>query len=136
MGRPGSRLICLAIGILVLSLFSYSQATGIGAAINSTLDYVNMVNQSAYLVFYPNLSASYSYIGSAANVSHANPAYGQELLAMAMSSAKRQLDNVDAYRTESFLALGAVAVVLVVLLNRLMRPKKGRADGLHTSRTR
>ncbi len=124
MGRPGSRLICLAIGILVLSLFSYSRAAGIGTAINSTLDYVNMVNQSAYLVFYPNLSASYGYISSAANVSHTNPAYGQELLAMAMSSAKRQLDDINAYRTGSFLALGAAAVVLAVLLDRLMQPRK------------
>ncbi len=128
MGRPGSCLLCLAIGLLLLSVFanySYSQ-TGVGADINSTLAYVNMVNQSAYVVFYPNMTAAYGYISKAENVSRTDPAYARSLLAQAMGSAQQQLDRISQYRTDSVLVLAVVAVALVVLLNRLMRVRRGK----------
>ena len=131
MGRPGSFLICLAIGVLLLSLLarnSYSQTGSIGAEINSTIDYVNMVNESAYLVFYPNLTASYNYIGSAENVSRTNPTYARALLGMAMGSAKQQLNAIDAYKSGSLFVLAIATIVVAVLLNRLMRPGKGKIN--------
>lgn len=128
--NPGSRLIYFALGLLLLfSLFicnSLSQGYDIGAAINSTRSYVDKVNQSAYLVFYPNLTAAYGYINDAANVSHTNPAYAYALLGKAMSSAEQQLNLINRYRTESFYTLAAVSIILAILLNRLMKPKVRR----------
>ena len=87
---------------------------------------MNTVNQSPYLVFYPNLTASYSYIDKAMNVSHTDPAYGYALLDMATGSARQQLDMINRYRTVSFCALAAATAVLALLLNRFMKPGKAR----------
>jgi hypothetical protein len=132
MADAGSRLACFATGLLLLfSLLARcaSAQAGIGVEVNSTRSYVDTVNESAYLIFYPNLTAAYNYVDSAANVSHTNPAYAQVLLGKARESAEAQLAGIDRYKAWSFYALVATSVVLAVLLERLMRaklPKKAR----------
>lgn len=130
MSDAGSRLACIAMGLLLLfSLFacdSFAQGYNISASINSTRSYVDMVNQSAYLIFYPNLTAAYGYLDSAVNVSRTNPAYAQVLLGRARESARIQLAAIDGYRTWSFYILAAASVLFAVLLERLMRPKPSR----------
>jgi hypothetical protein len=112
--------------LLLFSLFLHcpqAQGYNMSTAINSTRSYVNTVNESAYLIFYPNLTAAYGYIDNAVNVSHTNPAYAQVLLGKARESANAQLADIDRYKTWSFYVLAAVSVVLAVLLVKLMRVK-------------
>jgi hypothetical protein len=123
IGRPAY----LALGLLLLSSLlvsnALSQGSNMSTAINSTLSYVNKVNQSAYLVFYPNLTSAYNYINNAINVSHTDPAYAYALLHEAAGSAGQQLALVNRYRMQSFYVLVVVSAALAILLSRLMKPR-------------
>jgi hypothetical protein len=130
--------IMLGMAILVMLFyymrFSSAQAatlqnSNLTNAINSTASFINRVNQSSYLVFYPDLKPAYSYLDRAkidANNGNYSDAY--LLLANARASAQAQLDRINSYRSVSFYALTAIAIALAVLLYALMLPKK------HTSK--
>lgn len=128
------RALRLAIGLALLCLalqfsgaFAASPAAGIGAAINSTAQYLARVNESAYLVFYPNLSYAYNALDRAANVSRSNPAEAYSLLDLARSSALAEQQRISQYRQASFYALAAVSAALALTLYALMRkPGKRR----------
>ncbi len=94
----------------------------ISAEINMTESYINMVNKSAYIIFYPNLTSAYSYLEKAKNISRSDPAYASELLYNARKSAGEQLASIYRYRNESVLALSVVAVILAIALYWYMRP--------------
>ena len=130
MAILGSRLIYIALGsVLLLSLFASAalpQGYNVSNEINSTLAYVDKVNQSAYLIFYPDLAPAYGYIDNAINVSQTNPSYAEMLLSEARSSAGQQLDLIDRYRSVSFYALAIISLLLVFLLYRFMKYGKGR----------
>ena len=86
------------------------------------------MNESAYFIFYPNLTTAYGYIDGAVNASRTNPAYASALLDAATSSAKRQLDNINVYKNESLLVLAVAVVALFAMLKRLMKPSKNKKD--------
>ncbi|MGC8586560.1 MAG: hypothetical protein ACP5K5_03400 [Candidatus Micrarchaeia archaeon] len=94
----------------------------ISTEINMTERYINMVNKSAYIIFYPNLTSAYSYLEKAKNISRSDPAYASELLYDARRSAGEQLASIYRYRNESVLALSVVAVILAIALYWYMRP--------------
>ena len=100
----------------------------LGQAINSTASFINKVNQSGYLLFYPNLTQAYHYLDIAKTQPANSTAYAYSLLAQARSSAQSQLNAMNAYKTYSLYATVASAVVLAVLLYALMAPR-GSAVG-------
>lgn len=93
-------------------------------AINSTASFISQVNESGYLIFYPNLTAAYANLNLAKNESMVNPPYAYELLAKARSSAQSQENSINQYKTYSLYVLIFFAFVLVILLYVLMRPIK------------
>ena len=126
MARLG-RLLYLAFGLLLFSSFfmysAFSQSGNLTAAINRTTAYVNEVNQSAYLIFYPHLTSAYNYISNATNISRTDPAYAYALLAEAMSSAQQELNRINSYRTDSFYALAVISTILAIALYVMMQPR-------------
>ncbi len=96
----------------------------INQSINSTAAYINMVNQSGYLIFYPNLTQAYSYLNQARNQSQMNQPYAYDLLAKARSSAQLQQESIDKYKSESLYILIIFAFLLAILMYVLMRPMK------------
>jgi hypothetical protein len=127
---------CIAGGIALLlfsTFVSYSYAEipsnafqnmSIAAAINYTRNFVDGVNASAYLVFYPNMGGAYNYLYKAENVSKSDPSYAYSLLCKAIDSASYQEEHINNYRLISLVALVALAAALALSLYRLVAPLK------------
>ena len=97
---------------------------------NSTLSYIQMANQSSYLVFYPNLTDAYFqlYMAKANYTRNISLAYAQ--LANARADAAVQLARIYSYRPISLAIMVALTVAAAAALYVVMhRPKvvgKGR----------
>ncbi|MDE1833167.1 MAG: hypothetical protein KGH58_01990 [Candidatus Micrarchaeota archaeon] len=125
--------------ILLLAVLLYSSvgqnytsrpmSLNLSSAINSTRGYLQSVNSSAYLVFYPNLAKAYSELYLAMNQSFSNQSRALALLNESRSFASAEQSRIDGYRAESAYALGAITIVLAAALYALMRPFNGRKAG-------
>lgn len=126
------KFLLLSMALLAALLFYGSMAGAQGVnnssnmttAINSTLQYVNKVNQSSYLVFYPDLTTAYNYISLAKNESSFNSTYAYYLLAQARQSAASQEAKIYQYKQISLYVAIALAIVLAVILYLFMQPYK------------
>ncbi len=125
-------ILCMVLFAMpgISSIYSQSaiNSTGIGASINSTTAYINKVNQSGYLVFYPQLSQAYGYLNQAKNQSKANLTESYFLLAKARASAYSQQQSLAQNERYSLYALVLISVFLAVLLYVLMAPYRARRN--------
>ncbi len=131
MHRMRAKYILLGIAVLaaVISYAAIAHAQGVyntggnlTGAINSTAHFINRVNQSGYLILYPNLAQAYGYLDMAKNQS--NESYSYVLLAKARASAQSQLEAMNRYRRDSLYALIASAALLFALLYYMMIPRR------------
>ena len=115
------------------STTAQANATSFGAALNSTTSYVDSINQSSYLIFYPNMTAAYNYLSLAKNESQTNTTYAYLLLQKANESAQLQAHLLFRYQQLSLLILIALAILLAAILYFFMRPKRiaERTDHTH-----
>lgn len=116
--------IAALLALACLSQLGFASSVGtsnIGAAINSTAQYIKSVNESAYLVFYPNLAQAYNALGQAENVSRDNSTAAYALLATARSDAQSELQRISQYKQDSLYVMLAVAAFLAAMLAWLMR---------------
>ncbi len=121
------RMIYIVLGLALLSSTVLSSgaylngATNITAAINSTRQYLDRINESAYLVFYPNLNYAYNALNESMNVSHTNVTKAFALLQLATASAANAQNRLYQYSTMSFYVLAIVSVALAIMLYSLMK---------------
>lgn len=137
------KLLSLGIALLAALLFygaamagaqSLNSSSNLTAAINSTQQYISKVNQSAYILFYPNLAASYAYLNLAENVSSTNASYSYALLAKARASAQNQEAGISKYEQISLYVLVALAILLAIILYAFMIPYKKRENQQNTAK--
>ncbi len=117
--------LVLALAVFVfLPLVSSGQYanSSISNQINATVAYVSMVNKSAYIIFYPNLSGAYYYINKAKNLSASNPKEAEVMLEKAHDSAAQQLYAIYRYRSEAVAALALIALILAIILYLFAKP--------------
>jgi type VI protein secretion system component VasF len=119
-----SVLLAVLLALLFYGTAVGAQSSNISAAINSTSSYIQQVNQSSYLIFYPNLTAAYNYLGMAKNESQLNQDYAFSLLSKADQSAKTQQALILRYQDVSVYTLAALAVFLAIVLYIFMKPNK------------
>jgi hypothetical protein len=111
--------------------------SGMGQAINSTASFINSVNQSGYLVFYPNLTQAYHDLNLAKAQSNSTNTSGTFfLLAQARQSAQAQLNAMNRYKTDYLYVLVASALALFALLYVLMSPRKNKNISKRIKRSR
>jgi len=123
--------------ILVLLLAFAAQAQGTQhytvAQANETLSnataYVNIVNESGYLVFWPNLTQAYSYLNKSRTSLNGSPDSAVMYAGLAAGSAKASYERIGAYREDATLAALAFTVVMAVMLYRFMKPVKKNRNG-------
>ena len=89
--------------------------------INSTLAYVNMVNESSYLIYYPNLTQAYDDINQAKNASITNPPRALSLLSQAHQSAQQQLNTLNSEKQTAEITTGVFSFIVGILLLFSMR---------------
>ena len=120
--------------ILALLLLSFLPTTAQGTvkannpnitiAINDTAQYIQQVNMSAYLVFYPNLTQAYSYLDQAKNASGKSPSYAQLLLTKASESAMQQQSILSSEKSDAIIVVAVLLFVSAVSLFMAMSPRK------------
>jgi len=119
---------CLGIILLMMPLLllfssnmtSINSTTNFLLALNKTLAYIETVNQSNYLVFYPNLQQAYSYARMANSTFSGDPVQAYALLLDARESAAVQLDHIYSYRTASFYVMLILTIATGVWLYTLV----------------
>jgi hypothetical protein len=121
--------------LVLFALLFYGSAAGAQSAnqsnrgnitteINSTASYIEQVNQSSYLIFYPNLTSAYKYLEMARNESQLNQDYALSLLAKARESAQTEQNLILRYQNISLYSLAALTVFLAIVLYVFMKPNK------------
>ncbi len=105
------------------STSAYSNAAALqsfNASFNSTLGYLTMVNQSSYLVFYPNLNKAYNLTYTAKKIYKEDPQLAYMDLSEAKTLAAGQLAYINRYQNVSFIALAVITVITAYLLYRIV----------------
>ncbi|MEM0149556.1 MAG: hypothetical protein QXW10_01525 [Candidatus Micrarchaeaceae archaeon] len=92
----------------------------ISAAINYTKAYLLSVNDSAYIIFYPNNAKAYSYLANAENISKNDTAGSYVLLGKAIGYASYQEAEIYKYRAVSIVTMVVLAVIFGIILFRMM----------------
>jgi hypothetical protein len=125
-------MLYIALGLALLSFTllyngAYSNgSTNITVAINATRQYLEKVNESAYLVFYPNLDYAYNALNDAVKLSRTNTTGAYALLQLATASAAAAQHRIYQYSLASFYVLAIVSVVFAAMLYSLMRKSRRR----------
>ena len=123
---------------ILLPLFLFSALAGLayGAQLNHTsytepeanvivanaANYVNAVNDSGYLIFYPNLTQAYSYLNTSYNLLKASPSGAVFYATLARSSAEAQYNAISYYRNVSLVVMVAITAIIAGFLYLFMRP--------------
>ena len=120
------RIYALALLLLLFAAAAHAQQVSNYSAayadqiIAQSLSYVNAVNQSGYIIFYPNLTQAYSYIAKAQKIYLTSPGSAVLYANEAAASANGEYQRISRYRFGSLLVLlifsGATAYALLKML--------------------
>ena len=131
----------VAVSFLLFSGLAFAQHSGISTSSYNALQareyvanataYVRSVNESAYLIFYPNLTTAYSYLSKAGSYSNSSPSTAVSFAYKAAQSARNAYQNIQVYKTDSLAVVTAftiaTALVLYMYMKRIDRKRKSKA---------
>lgn len=103
------------------STIAINQSMNFSHALNLTLGYLKLVNQSSYVVFYPNMKYSAILVQKAKNASLKNPSIAYSLLSEARANATEQLNAVNQYEDISFITMVMLAIITGLFLMSIMK---------------
>ncbi len=120
-----------AFFMLELVPFAYSGAGNYAqSSANSTLAnatyFVEQVNESAYLIFYPNLTQAYYYLNKSSAALNSSPDTSVAYANLAVSSAKSQYALIGKYRTVSAAVMALITAFFAMMLFLVMKGKSGK----------
>ncbi|MGC8571829.1 MAG: hypothetical protein ACP5RI_00530 [Candidatus Micrarchaeia archaeon] len=87
------------------------------------IDIINKVNNSAYLIFYPNLSSAYKFISHANNQTLKNLSNALLLLNDAKLAAIQQQQHIDSYKGIAFIIMLILTIICLFILYLIISPK-------------
>lgn len=117
----GFLLISFIFQALVQQNYTPEQANSI---INSTLSYLNTINQSGYIIFYPSLSEAYAYLNNATKLYNTSPNTAVAYALKAKEIASEEYMRISSYRLESFISVLLFTLFMLFLLYLYIRPVK------------
>ncbi len=95
--------------------------------------YINSVNQSSYLIFSPNLSAAYSYLGRAQELQNSSPTLAISYAQLATTQASIAYGQISSYKKYAALITlfltAWVGAILYVLMKPSAKSDKRRFNG-------
>ncbi len=101
------------------------------AAANQTLSraeaYVSLVNESGYLVFYPNLTQAYADLNKSMQLYNNSPGSAVVFANEAVDSARIEYARIQEYKEASFVVMLVISIVLVAVFLKIMKPVKNRS---------
>ncbi|MDE1874354.1 MAG: hypothetical protein KGI04_04550 [Candidatus Micrarchaeota archaeon] len=86
--------------------------------------YLSQVNESGYLIFYPNLTQAYSDLFKAESTYNTSPSSAVVFANKAVDEANTEYQRISTYRSESAVVMVAFTIFFVLLLGRVARPVK------------
>ena len=106
------------------SLFSQANYTSGSAnlTINQTAQYISAINQSGYLVFYPNLTQAYSYLNRSIGLERTAPSSAVMYANMARDSAASEYARISTYKQDSLIVLIVYTAITALILRMYMKP--------------
>lgn len=121
-------LLLISLSSILFAQSSSIASTGYTSAyanqtVNQTLSYVNQVNDSGYLIFYPNLTSSYSYLGKAEQYASSSPDSSVLYSQMAAKQAQEEYSRISGYKTDSLWIMLFLSIVSLIWLLGLMQKR-------------
>jgi hypothetical protein len=92
--------------------------------LKETLAIIDKVNNSAYIIFYPNLSNSYKYLQEAKNESSKNLSYALILLNKSRENALLQESILNKMKVITFIIVLILTVITSIVLYFIIIPGK------------
>ncbi|MDE1870426.1 MAG: hypothetical protein KGH71_05620 [Candidatus Micrarchaeota archaeon] len=121
--------------LLLISLSSilFAQSSSIASAnytsayanqtVNQTLGCINQINDSGYLIFYPNLTSAYSYLSKAQQSEVSSPESAILYSHMAAAQAQSEYSKISGYKTDSFWIMVFLSLISLIWLFSLMQKR-------------
>lgn len=126
-------LLCLSLTAIAVHAAEvhapYYTVEEANAIISNATLYVNGINQSSYLIFYPNLTASYAYLSKARLIYKDSPSSAIFYANKATYSAYSAYTAIGYYRYISAALSALFAAVFAGLLYKLMKPVRKYRKG-------
>ncbi len=119
----------LAFSFAIAAAGAQSQVTNPTVAyanqtVSNAAYYLSQVNESGYLIFYPNLTQAYANLFKAESTYNTSPATAVVYANEAVSEAADEYARISSYRAESIIVMAASTIVLILLLGRVARQVK------------
>ncbi len=90
--------------------------------LTSAINFVNLVNESGYVVFYPNLTQAYSDLANAERLYNASPSSSVFYANKAVDEANTQYQIIGRYRETAVISMLALTLISGLALYRLSQP--------------
>ena len=90
--------------------------------INETANYINLVNESSYFIFYPSLSEAYAYMNNATKFCNTSPVLAVSYALKARQIALQEEDKLNSYRLISLIFMLIFTIIMLFLLYFYMKP--------------
>jgi hypothetical protein len=119
-------LLTVILSAQQISSTNYT-STQANATIASAYSYVNSVNESGYLIFQPNLTASYGYLSAASRLYNRSPDVAVFDALKAQQLAQQQYSDVVYGGERALPVMVAVTVILLIVLLKVMSPTRRTA---------
>jgi hypothetical protein len=120
-------LACIiSLGSAQSTISNFSKAYA-NATINQAVSVVNQVNESGYLIFYPNLTQSYLDLNRSISLYNASPASAVIFANRAASEANVQYMLISGYKQISFIIMLAFTIIFTLIIIKVMKPVKSVA---------
>ncbi len=122
-------LMLLLLGsVMAAQVFTASMASA-NLTLQQAESTVAQVNESGYLIFYPNLTTAYADLSRAQKLYNTSPQSSLYWSQQSIAAANAQYQRISAYRYYSAIAMGALTLFFVFLLLRLFTPAKRTRAG-------
>ncbi len=102
----------------------FSNSSNASLLISNAKRVLQEVNQSAYLVFSPNLTSAYHYLSLAENASTIQ--LSSKFANLSITSALKQKSALDGYKQKSFAIMLVLTALFALLLYLCMKPIKSQ----------
>lgn len=124
----------LPISLLFLFSIAYAQTiipanytvSQANATIANATQYISTVNESAYLIFYPNLTKAYNYLNMSQQVYTKNPTLAVLYANQATNSAATEYSRISAYKKDALIVIALLTTITAIALYWFGRPIKTR----------
>lgn len=97
--------------------------------LNHAIAVVALVNESSYLIFYPDLAQAYADLGRAQSLYNASPESSIVFANKAIAEANAQYQIISSHRNQAVVAMLVLTAIFAIMLSRLMKPVRGRGRG-------